>query len=192
LHSSQSRKGSHITSTTISDQDTISALLPSHSRATNNHTYVKELEHQPQAQPQPQTSPPRRNIFSCFRTHLNIPFPLFTPSFTSTEGHNNPTLTQNFNVEKGGTSSDTHFITGSTVSTAIWSGTPDEEKVDPLSPKLGTRAYRERERREKANRDSREKGIMTGALPDSHMEGVEVKREMVRSEETTSPSSSCA
>lgn len=71
-----------------------------------------------------------------------------------------------------------------------------------MLPKLGTRAYRERERREKERRESREKETMTRVLADNvrvelglpmqghEHSGVAVKKEMVRTEEAAEGSSS--
>ena len=90
------------------------------------------------------------------------------------------------------------FTTNNTVETNIWSGSLNEdEEEDSASPKLGTRAYRERERRKKERRESREKDTMSRVIADNvrvelglplqppqEQGGVTVKKEMVRKEES--------
>lgn len=147
--------------------------------------------------------PTNRGLFSAFRTHINVPFPLFTPLFTTASTKSAPstqarrTSTNSADLEKQAYINDPtqHAITTSSpVETSIWSGDDDEE-LDPNAPKMGTRAYRERERREMLKRESREKNearvirdevvVDMGLLIQGEVEhgGVEVKREFVRMEE---------
>jgi hypothetical protein len=144
-------------------------------------------------------------MFSAFRTHLNFPFPLFSSS--SAKPVSAPaTIFHSVDLEKQdrAVEEDPHpFTTDNTVETNIWSGSiHDEERDGELSPKLGTRAYRERERSEKERRESREKDTMTRVVADNVREelglpmqgqehgGVAVKREMIRKEEAAEASSS--
>ncbi|TVY39097.1 Pheromone a factor receptor [Lachnellula occidentalis] len=121
----------------------------------------------------------RRNFLSSFRTHINLPFPIhsrFTPHRSSPttqvqREHLNPIILPNIDLEAQYPRSSAHpglriplpspVSTRSTVSTNIWSdgtaiATPTSSKhipetvgEYPSSPKMGTRAYRERERRER-------------------------------------------
>ena len=94
---------------------------------------------------------------------------------------------------------DFSYATNS-VETNIWSGDNEDESAGPAASKIDTRAYRERERHEKEKRDSREKAQMTRIVADNVLVelglpargsgGVEVRRELVRSEEAAEPPSS--
>jgi hypothetical protein len=151
------------------------------------------------------TSPPltaNRSIFNTWRTHLNMPFPLFQRSSSeeakttqpeastsisvNTSQHSETAPRSKQNSRKSSLAS--HGYLSTTTSTTIWSDpttvhisedtktqkpsvshvhvanpstssdatTEIDDLVDPLSPKLGSRAYRERERRE-MERDRKEK-----------------------------------
>jgi hypothetical protein len=184
------------------DPDSISPLTHSgHFAQKQLMPSVREIE---VSEPVVSLTPTHRGLFSAFRTHINVPFPLFTPLFTSSSMKSTDstrarrTSTNNTDVEKQvHVNYDTqHAITTSSpVETNVWSG-DDEHELDPSAPKMGTRAYRERERREMLKRESREKNEVARVLPDNHVDmglplhgyeaehgGVEVKREFVRKEE---------
>ncbi|TVY34542.1 Pheromone a factor receptor [Lachnellula subtilissima] len=121
----------------------------------------------------------KRNFLSSFRTHINLPFPFhfsFTshqqPPITQVQRrYLNPVMLPNIDLESQYPQSSgrpgtriplpSPISTQSTVSTSIWSdGTsittsappkhvPETVDEYPSSPKMGTRAYRERERRER-------------------------------------------
>ena len=153
--------------------------------------------------------PINRGLFSAFRTHFNVPLPLFhalfTPSTDTTAG--GPTSAKTIDLEKQAPPHDTtqHAINiRSPVKTNIWSG--DYGNVpNPNAPKMGIRAYRQWEKREKSEREDREGIEVTIVLPDNvHTDkgppdqgwkvghgGVEVKRDFVQKEEVFSTSSSC-
>lgn len=154
----------------------------------------------------------RRNVFSTFRTHINLPFALFS---TSSQRNAIPESESQYGIQHQHAASidlqsqsQAHSISPSqndfsyatnSVETNIWSGDNDNESADPAAPKMGTRAYRERERRDKEKRDSRDKAHMTRivadnvrvevGLPLQGSGGVEVRRELIRSEEAAKPSS---
>jgi hypothetical protein len=85
-----------------------------------------------------------RPFFPALRTHFNIPFPLFSEKKGSTNAEDLEAKTCRFSVPRD----------SQTVETNIWSGAAahgaltDEFVIDPTSLYMGTRAYRERERRE--------------------------------------------
>jgi hypothetical protein len=54
------------------------------------------------------------------------------------------------------------LTTPSSVETTIWSNIESDEDLDPLTPRIGTRAYRERQRRLHEQRD-----MHLGVLPDT-------------------------
>lgn len=161
---------------------------------------VEEAESGPSMSSLPPTN---RGLFAAFRTHINVPFPLFTPMFTtsSAKSPNNCTSgpktrrtssnSANFGNQAHTDPTQNAITTSSPVETNIWSGEDDDE-LDPNAPKMGTRAYRERERREMAKRESREKNEarvipdevnVNMGLPIQGPGGVEVKREIVQKEE---------
>jgi hypothetical protein len=166
--------------------------------------------------PEPATTNPYHhcNVLSTFRTHINLPFALFSasnksnaipePKSQSRTQHQHTASAHRVHLQP---QPQAHSISPSqhaisyptkTVETIIWSG-DDDESVDPASPKMGTRAYRERERREKQKRESREKAQMTRGvadnvrvefgLPIQDSGGVEITKELVRSEEAAESSS---
>lgn len=117
----------------------------------------------------------RRNFLSSFRTHFNLPFPFTShhpsPTTQVQRGCLNPVMLPHIDLEAQFPKSSAHpgmriplpspISTHSTVSTNIWSdGTaiatsappkhiPEPVGEYPSIPKMGTRAYRERERRER-------------------------------------------
>lgn len=101
----------------------------------------------------------QHNIFSTFRTQISVPFSFFSrKSFNVADLEAQTSQsTRRGSVHNPHTS---HNATQPTVKTNIWSGhahssatappSAREESIDPLPPRLGSRAYRERERRERA------------------------------------------
>lgn len=82
---------------------------------------------------------------SVFRTHFNLPIGMFSRSKQSST---TPDLESQVRRHSSSNSQ--------TIETTIWSGPTahgalredDDDEIDPSEPKMGTRAYRERERRE--------------------------------------------
>lgn len=107
-------------------------------------THQRELNHQTHQAP----------LFTFpFRTHTNLPY--LTSSRTSHSAPVNP-----INVQ---TSYHTTTLTNPArvVETTIWSDADTDDDLDPLAPRMGTRAYRERERRLHQQQNS-----SLGILPD--------------------------
>jgi hypothetical protein len=123
----------------------------------------------------------RKFFNSTFRTHLNFPFPLLSsrkPTTATSALSSIPDLEsqgQSFAEEK------------KTVQTTIWSpsSTAEESDIDPLSPKMGTRAYRERERREmlEAKKDNMGDGGRKVIADVVNVDGVKVEKKVVRRED---------
>lgn len=194
--SSQSGAGNSTTFRSFFDEDDIEQDSP----ARMPEKLPKVIE-----EPSPTiTLPPptaNRGIFNTWRTHLNMPFPLFQRSLSeeakttqpeastsisvSTSQHSETAPPSKHNSRKSSLAS--HAYPSTTTSTTIWSdpttvhisedtntqspsvshvhiANPStssnatieiDDLLDPLSPKLGSRAYRERERRE-MERDRKE------------------------------------
>ncbi|KAL2074949.1 hypothetical protein VTL71DRAFT_8729 [Oculimacula yallundae] len=131
-----------------------------------------------------------RGIFSVFRTHLNIPSNIFatspspakTTKATSSRAEmvTHPsqsvsdievqTQSRNPYYPRRPSSIPSQNTTTTTVSSKIWSKAAADHKpscnCDPHSPKLGTRAYRERERRElktSSHLVSEDRGVLVGS-----------------------------
>lgn len=130
---------------------------------------------------EPAVTSSHRNFFSTFRTNLNVPFPLFGRSTPSRLHVGTQTQMQDLEAQYPTYPRRTSSIPSTTTQTSIWSGpgpvTPsihthvhanshvsstsppidqeDEDQLadlDPLAPKMGTRAYREREKHEMLRR----------------------------------------
>ncbi|RDW84666.1 hypothetical protein BP6252_02256 [Coleophoma cylindrospora] len=128
-------------------------------------------------QPNPQDQHHARSFLGAFRTHINLPFPLIKPhnsrSQPALEQCRCPPLPSNTTDIESQGSSQGHVVgfqplTCATVETQIWASQPPPQcqtHAQPLGPsrssthgvadededagpKMGTRAYRERERRE--------------------------------------------
>jgi hypothetical protein len=183
-HRSLSRKGSgttleHINSPGdkfISASTTVDVeLMASASSSSNVATQSPAAEI-----PKPQQVHQSGSILSPFRTQFTLGFPIFalgpkkhstTASTSSLESQTPPTAAPLDNSFKS-------------VETSIWSNT---EELDPRVPRMGTRAYREWEKREH-QRASSGRGVLadtvtidfastcaapTGAKTDSKVEGRE-------------------
>lgn len=136
-------------------------------------------------------------MFTAFGTHINLPFPLFSSSSKNIASVPTTTAARTVDLEKQDyilEEPPRALTTDKTVETNIWSGSiHEDEKEDPTSPKMGTRAYRERERRGKEKRESGEKEAMSRvvadnvcvntSLPIQNQDGVAVRRDLVRKEE---------
>ncbi|KUJ12930.1 uncharacterized protein LY89DRAFT_721757 [Mollisia scopiformis] len=131
---------------------------------------------QPLDHPEPTPAPSSpRNLFSSFRTHLNVPIPLFGSRSAPSQAHTGKQTqlydleAQRFDIPRRGSG-----VIIPTVKTSIRSGPApfvlphatsvpaaiheeEDEDIDPLAPKMGTRAYREREKREMQRRKDEEK-----------------------------------
>jgi hypothetical protein len=118
------------------------------------------------------------NALSSFRTHLNLTFPLFhfstrqnAPRYISSQINTNFRPDTQWQRYPTTTSSQHTFAPNpKAVSTNIWSVSStahpcsptgrvhaqiDEDlKIDPISPEMGTRSYRERERKQTESRKS--------------------------------------
>jgi hypothetical protein len=166
--------------------------------AQSTISFIHEYPERVATMPMPVRKP--GNIFSTFRTHINLPTPLFTRTPKSTQpASRSPSVTYNLpNIPVNQLNIDleaqhSSLVAPTTVSTQIWSGTslstqtphPGttstshipinththsknasqdlELELDPMAPKMGTRAYRERERRE----FEAEKKEMTRVLADN-------------------------
>ncbi|KAG0652332.1 Pheromone a factor receptor [Hyphodiscus hymeniophilus] len=192
-HPHQSKSSSYTMST---DPDSITPLPPIGNSAEKHPMPIVQETVVPE--PATQLPPVHRGLFSTFRTHINVPFPLFNPMLTPSSAKTTNisparrASTNTADLEKQAHTEDTTqqaIVTSSPVQTNIWSGTDDEE-LDPNVPKMGTRAYRERERREMMKRGSQEKNDISRVIPDnvyvnmghSVQSGVEVKREFVQKE----------
>lgn len=81
---------------------------------------------------------------SPFRTHSKLPYFIFSPKERTA-----PAPAQDITLHYRSQDATASFgNTLSSVETSIWSGTVDpDDDLDPLAPRVGTRAYRERERR---------------------------------------------
>ena len=93
---------------------------------------------------------------SPFRTHSNLPHAL--------AASNNLNTLSTFNTVEhhGRLQNDAASITtAGSIETTIWSNTDSVTALDPLAPRMGTRAYRERERRIRERRD-----VNLGVIPD--------------------------
>jgi len=151
-----------------------------------------------------------RGVFSFFRTGLNLPSPLFSSSKTSAKDRSEKKdldTASSIRQEKGLSLTNN----STTISTNIWSNTAssatpktqsasrihkdDDEEIGPLSPKLGSRAYREREKRE-VEAEEKSCGTRNGSghggckhetCHGCGKEGVLVKTLMERREEVAGP-----
>jgi hypothetical protein len=128
----------------------------------------------------------RKFFNSTFRTHLNLPFPLFSFSLPSSRKLTTATsaLPSILDLESQGQS---FAEEKKTVQTTIWSpsSTAEESDIDPFSPKMGTRAYRERERREmlEAKKDIMKDGGRKVIADVVNVDGVKVEKKVVRRED---------
>ena len=181
------------------DLDNTTPLAPSsHFVENRSMPVVQEVEAPELAVNLPHA---HRGLFSAFRTHISVSFPLFAPVVTAST---KPIALRRTSANKIDLEKQAHInnlaqpaITASSlVETKIWGGDVDDD-LDPNAPKIGTRAYRERERREMIKRECRGKREIPRVLPDnvhvgmdlalqdSETEhgGVEVKHEFVQKEE---------
>lgn len=126
---------------------------------------------------------------SPFRTHTNLPYILFSSktSTTNTPSENTGPQRQKQNIT-------TSAVPTSSIETTIWSSSDlDDDDLDPLAPRMGTRAYRERERR--LHQQERESHI--GMIPDTvtvdfsasrtSRDEIKVERKLERIEELAHP-----
>lgn len=94
---------------------------------------------------------------SPFRTHTNLPYMLFAPNDSAAPAALDTTTLP------GRTRDTTAPLNPlGSVETTIWSNMISDDDLDPLAPRMGTRAYRERERRL-----HQEEETHRGVLPDT-------------------------
>jgi hypothetical protein len=112
-------------------------------------------------------------MLSAFKTHVNLPFPLFFSNSKSAPTTRIPRHSiGEVDLEKQAHAVEypqPAFTKANTVETNIWTGSIDEDEHGPAAPKMGTRAYRERERerRESAKRESKENDGAGRVIADS-------------------------
>lgn len=92
---------------------------------------------------------------SPFRTHTNLPYILFDPKNSSTV-----TSSENFPSQNQTQKNSKPSLALNSMETSIWSSVDLDDDLDPYAPRMGTRAYRERERRLHEN-------MHIGILPDT-------------------------
>jgi hypothetical protein len=120
---------------------------------------------------------------SPYRTHSNLPYFIFSLKKTAAPAADSIEL-------RGQTPNNT---LGS-VETNIWSDPDSDEDLDPLAPRMGTRAYREREKRLHEQGDV-DRGLIADTVTVDFgvsrgmKDGVKVERKLERIEEVTHPSS---
>lgn len=145
--------------------------------------------------PEPVATPQNRGFLTTWRTHLHLPFPCFstlsvdkgkdieaqpTSRISSVSHITNPPTTVSTTIW------GQPFAQGASVQTTTKSHTSQlsastlhsiDESIDPLSPKLGSRAYRERERREmeRERREAREAVLAKKIAENAELGGVVVK-----------------
>lgn len=129
---------------------------------------------------------------SPFRTYTNLPYILFSS--------NNPTInipSENIELQRQRKNIGTSLAPQSSVETTVWSSADPEVELDLLAPRMGTRAYRERERCLYQQRE-----IHLGVIPDtvtvdfnyshSNKDEIKVEQTLQMTEELTPPRSSSA
>jgi hypothetical protein len=120
---------------------------------------------------------------SPYRTHSNLPYFIFSLKKTA------PPAADSIELQ-----SQTLNNTLGSVETNIWSNADSDDDLDPLAPRMGTRAYREREKRFHEQGD-----VGRGVIADTvtvdfgvsrgMKDGVKVERKLERIEEVTALSS---
>jgi hypothetical protein len=152
----------HITSTTSTRPSTRHSDLINLLPPTTHLIPCKEEESLSEREVQVPEPVHHRTIFSAFRTHITLPLPFFHKKRTTTSNADNDIESQPQSYTSARrisapSANPHHFLdaTQRTIETSIGSGPTtshsahhDEDSIDPLSLKLGSRAYRERERRE--------------------------------------------
>lgn len=222
-HRPQSRENSTFDPSTTSPHHTknLSNSTLSHS-TTGHHSNLDDIIAIANL-PSPPTTPEKYNVnndtisipslvsrpfgaFSFFRTSLNLPLPLFSSKHKAENPQIDLEAATPSRREKGLSLT----ATPTTIRTNIWSCSSGlaasasktqsqaqghgNEDIDPFSPKLGSRAYRERERREMEAQQKRSSvsGVGVSERQDVcqgyEKEGVVVKTLMERKEELASAS----
>lgn len=103
------------------------------------------------------------HFFSVFRTHINLPFSHFNHKKSSPKDHDIEASPYRFPASSESQGVETNIWSGPTASGAL---RVEDEPIDPLSPKLGSRAYRERERREAAADREHTRALSANTIPD--------------------------
>jgi hypothetical protein len=107
----------------------------------------------------PRPTPPNEShlLRPSFRTHPNLPHTLLTANSFAT-------LTTSDHVEHQGRihHDNASLSRAGSVETSIWSNTDPDGVLEPRVPRMGTRAYRERQRRIHEQRD-----VHLGVIPDT-------------------------
>jgi len=198
----------HIPSSTTSDSLFKSQPSPiSNSTFSGSTTYDHDAittlptiyDQSPQPARTPMIQPPRSPFLGTWRTHINLPFPLFPaarrakaefdarpppgePAFYIPPARSSPGQSTTVHTKIWGGHSH-HASASVSESEKMMEG---ESEIDPSIPKMGTRAYREYARRElevleKADllRERAEKGALGGVVGDEVVvEGVKVVRRL--------------